>query len=379
MNPNVDVAIVGGGVAGAALALGLAQASKTVLVLERETVPALNGADVVKPAGINVLRELGILDQIVKRGRVRDRLDIYYDAQFVTTLDYKEDAADNFFVLTPYAAVLEVLRAALLQWPNVEYRCGSPVTRLCMEDDSVTSLQLASGEHVRARFYVGADGAQSFVRAQVGLTSERTVYRQRMYFGKFPIVSSVDDCNRLYIDSRGALAYFYPVGTTAFRAVLGFSDPEGTRLAGSAPEVLRARLRSFVCASGDAVDKLDGLASFAQIPVAYMHAPLYGRGNVALVGDAIHCVHPITGQGMNLGIEDAGALVGLVVGMFDGQYSVAECLEAYQRARWQVNRAVVEYGHALATSMTDKQAFVSNFDRQMQASRRRSSSASART
>ncbi len=370
---DADVLIVGGGVAGAVLALALGRKGRRVIVLERAATPALNGADVLKPAGIAVLRSLGLLESVLARGgRKRTSVQIFHDGTRVAELDYRRDLDEgNYFILAPYALVLTSVLEALKELPEVTYLTSQEVTSLQRDGSWVMGMQTSGRGLLRARYYVGADGAMSWVRAQIGIEVQRQTYAQKLYFAKFPAVASVDELNRLYVDSSGALAYFYPVGFDAFRAVLGFEEAEGDRLVSATAEVLQARVRSFASQSQDAVAALTELAGFARIPVARMHAAEYGRGNVALLGDAIHNVHPITGQGMNLSIEDAGELACcLDEALEPGARGSASWLERYRVRRWPINEAVVQYGHGLCSSLKDREQFIASFDRQMQASRR---------
>ena len=76
-----------------------------------------------------------------------------------------------------------------------------------------------------------------------------------------------------------------------------------------------------------------------------------------MLGDAIHNVHPITGQGMNLAIEDASALADALDLALRDACALEDALAGYQAERFPVNQAIVSYGHALATSLEDRQRF----------------------
>jgi HQNO biosynthesis monooxygenase PqsL len=94
---------------------------------------------------------------------------------------------------------------------------------------------------------------------------------------------------------------------------------------------------------------------------------------VVMLGDAIHNVHPITGQGMNLAIEDAGELALQLGQALSGALPLAQALAAYQRQRHGVNEAVVAYGHALVTNFPDKAKFAACFNGALQGSSRSTS------
>jgi 2-polyprenyl-6-methoxyphenol hydroxylase-like FAD-dependent oxidoreductase len=89
-----------------------------------------------------------------------------------------------------------------------------------------------------------------------------------------------------------------------------------------------------------------------------------------MVGNAIHAVHPITGQGMNLAIEDVGELVNCLDAYFNNQSTLQEALLRYQTERYPVNEAVVNYGHSLATTFHQREDFAACLNLHMQGSGR---------
>ncbi|MGV8321476.1 FAD-dependent monooxygenase, partial [Pseudomonas aeruginosa] len=84
------------------------------------------------------------------------------------------------------------------------------------------------------------------------------------------------------------------------------------------------------------------------IPIGYLTLDRYWADNVAMLGDAIHNVHPITGQGMNLAIEDASALADALDLALRDACALEDALAGYPAGRFPVNQAIVSYGHALA-------------------------------
>jgi HQNO biosynthesis monooxygenase PqsL len=372
MTTRADVAIVGGGIGGAVAALGFGREGRRVVVIERGLEPRLNGADVLKPAGIKVLVKYGLLDLLLERGaRKRTKLRIYHDRELVDELNYADDPSLLFFVLIPYRTLLTTVLEILGTMKNVEIRYGTGIRSIEPRGSTIERMHLTSDEVVEASVFVGADGVRSVMREHLGIQVERETYEQKMYFGKFPMVPSVEEVNRLYVDSKKGLAYFYPVGHDFFRAVLAFPEVEGRTLRAAAdPEPLRRRLKEFVSESDDAVAAVDNLDVFDEIPIGRMHAPAYGAGNVALLGDSIHNVHPITGQGMNMSIEDAGALVEHVERFFTDGVPISDCVAGYFKERSPINRAVVAYGHNMATSFHDRELFSSTLNLRIQASSR---------
>lgn len=370
-NHTADVAIVGGGVGGAVTALALGREGKKVICVERDAKPRLNGADVLKPAGIRVMKRLGLIaDLFRKEAQRRTKLRIYHDGELLDELDYSTDPELKYFMLVPYRVILLTLLEHIAKQPEVQHWYDTSVTRVELGDHRIDRLHLSTGDTVEAEVFVGADGKQSVVRQALGIEVEREHYEQKMYFGRFPMVDSAFECNRLYVDSKKGLAYFYPVSNSVFRAVLAFPEEEGRSLRfGHDPTPLRRRLKEFVCDSDDAIEAIQ-LEAFDEIPIARMHAPSYGAGNAVLLGDAVHNVHPITGQGMNTGIEDGGALAIHLMSYFRGECSIEAALDAYYLERSPINGTVVQYGHHLATSFHDRAKFKEALNLKVQGSSR---------
>ncbi len=136
-------------------------------------------------------------------------------------------------------------------------------------------------------------------------------------------------------------------------------------------ESLRRRLQRFVGdESAEAIAAVTGTSRFKGIPIGYLNLDRYWADNVAMLGDAIHNVHPITGQGMNLAIEDASALADALDLALRDACALGDALAGYQAERFPVNQAIVSYGHALATSLEDRQRFAGVFDTALQGSSR---------
>lgn len=197
-------------------------------------------------------------------------------------------------------------------------------------------------------------------------------YTQQMYFAQFPMVESVAACNRLYVNKNHSLAYFYPVGRDEFRAVIGLSKEEGDYYFGQQKKaaLLRKRLSAFVTDSDDAMEAITSLDRFVTFPLCRMNLDAYYKGNVVFVGNAAHSIHPVTGQGMNLAIEDAGTLYPLLENYLDGRMDLGSTFRNYQHLRHGVNEKLVNYGHKLVSSFDDRAAFLNSLNLKLQTSNR---------
>ncbi|MBB5017613.1 HQNO biosynthesis monooxygenase PqsL [Chitinivorax tropicus] len=373
---KIDVLINGCGIGGAVLAYALGRQGYRVAVVEQASRERnLNGADLLKPAGIQVLDDLGLLPATLAHGgRVRHEVEVFHDGELMATIDYRYINERGYFILIPCEHLRRmVLQQIESQLPNVRLLYQTRVTDVeYSEPDHISNVTLSDGQQLHPQVVVGCDGVSSMVRRWLGVQSNRQVYDEPMYFATFPLTTSVDQRNRLYIDSGRGLAYFYPVARDQTRLVICFPREEArTLLQDTSGEALRTRLRTFVSsASDDAIAMVTDTRDFKGIPIGSVNIDRYHGGNMVLLGDAIHTVHPITGQGMNLAIEDAGCLSSLLDQYFQGQITLPTALAAYQQERHPINGGVVEYGHRLASSFHDHRCFAANFNLHLQGSGR---------
>jgi len=369
-----DICICGGGIAGLLLAYTLGKEGLRVLIVERNAVINPNGADVLKPSGIEVLEQAGLLGDLLEaEARVRHEVKIFYNGQLLETMDYRSEHTRSHFMLVPYKVVLNVLLNKLQQLSNVDILLSTGLTGLQKDaEGAVNAIELNNKTRVECRVLVGADGVKSTVREMMNIDASVHTYSQAMYFSQFPMVASADECNRLYVDSNYGLAYFYPINNKEFRCIFGFNQEEGTKLLKEEPNLqkLKARLKEFVTESDDVLDAVTSLSGFATFPLCKMHAAEYYRQNVVLLGNAAHAIHPITGQGMNLAIEDAGVLYPLLKAFFDNSISLADAFKGFSESRRFINGALLEYGHRLATSFHSKEQFKDALNLRVQTSNR---------
>ena len=170
-------------------------------------------------------------------------------------------------------------------------------------------ISLEDGRTLHAALLVGADGARSAVRRLAGIDVERAAYEQRA------LVATVATA---YPERSITWQRFLPSGPQAFLPLAGarasmvwYHDPdEIDRLAALDDAAFLAAMHE---AFPPELGELAGVVERASFPIAKAHASRYVAPRVALIGDAAHTVHPLAGQGVNLGMLDAGALAEVVL------------------------------------------------------------------
>jgi 2-octaprenyl-6-methoxyphenol hydroxylase len=342
---RIDVLIGGAGVAGLALAVALRQglgANFTVVVADPtlDKVPSDPRASAIVAAAQRLFAAIGVWERI--EGEAQPILDM------VVTDSRLADAVRPVFLTfdgdvepgQPFAHMVEnaPLHAALLAKAR---ECGvvlrpvaisqSTPASLGSSDGADLSVGLADGERLRARLLVAADGARSGIRDRARIPARGWSY------GQSAIVTTV-----AHERDHGGRAeeHFLPAGPFAIlplrhcRSSIVWTEQaaEAERILGlPAPEFHAELERRF----GLHLGAIELVGPRRAYPIGLWIARAFIAERLALIGDAAHVIHPIAGQGLNMGLKDVAALAETIVdaarlGLDPGSAAV---LERYQRWR----------------------------------------------
>lgn len=307
----LDVAVVGGGMVGAATALALAKAGFSVALVDAREPAPWSGADDVDlrvvglaPSSVRLLDQLGVWAAIRNaRASAYDRM-VVWDAENGATLRF--DAADEGRDVLGYIVENNLVQSTLwraLEEAGVRRVVPGEVVGYAMREDRA-QLDLASGEVISASLVVAADGADSALRAMVGIATHGRDYAQR------GIVAHVETAMP---HERTAWQRFLPTGPLAFLPLAdGRSSIVWTLPEAEATRVLALDDDAFRDALGVASDyrlgPVGAVTRRASFPLRLKLADRYEVGRLVLLGDAAHAVHPLAGQGVNLGLRDVAEL-----------------------------------------------------------------------
>lgn len=200
-----------------------------------------------------------------------------------------------------------LLRAALLTTvearPNVRCHFGLSVESIDRRQ-ATTRVVLDDGTRLEGALLIAADGSQSPIRQMLDIAVVGRSYGQHALVTHIEIESSHQETAWQRFLPGGPLA-FLPLSDGRSSIVWSLPDSDAERLGTAAEEEF---LRALQEASGDALGRLSSASPRALFPLRAQHAVCYARPGVVLTGDAAHTVHPLAGQGMNLGLLDARAL-----------------------------------------------------------------------
>jgi len=207
-------------------------------------------------------------------------------------------------------------------------------------------VTLDNGSVYAARCLVGADGAESEVRRQAGIGYERRDYEQLAVFGVVATAAEHGEVARQVFLPSGPLAFLPLAGARECAVVWSTSPGEAAALAEMREDAFAERLAA---AGEGCLGAITAVRGRAVAPLFRAEAQRYVGNGIALVGDAAHAVHPMAGQGANLGILDAAALVDCFGG--DDTPARFACdarrLRRYERWRRTENRLMAEVLEAL--------------------------------
>ncbi|HEY6927592.1 MAG TPA: FAD-dependent monooxygenase [Steroidobacteraceae bacterium] len=323
MTEVFDVLVIGGGPVGACAAALLAQdgvgPKLKVAVLEphRPQMPTQDAA--IDPRVVAISRSSERILQAARAwGGVRrlspyERMRIWHESvPPISPGSLVFDAADVGEPNLGYIVENRVLQAALLESFVAAGGRVEPAQFVGLKIDAEAVTVETSGGSLSARLVIGADGAQSAVRRAVGLTVDSSDYRQTAIVATVATERSHEKTAWQRFMRNGTLA-FLPLADGS-SSIVWSADNE---LAKMLLEVSPAEFAGELDRASDRV--LGGtrlVSDRASFPLRRLAAHRFAAQRVALIGDAAHVVHPLAGQGVNLGLLDAAVLAEL---LFDGR------------------------------------------------------------
>jgi ubiquinone biosynthesis UbiH/UbiF/VisC/COQ6 family hydroxylase len=331
-----EVVVVGGGVVGAATALALRREGFDVALVEKGKAPAPWKAEAydarvyaISPGSTRFLAGCGVWDRIkAQRASPYTRMQVW-ESTPLQALDF--DAAELAVPELGHIIEDSLLRATL--WDalaGAAVRTGVHVTNLVL-DNGRARLTLSDGEMLGAELVVAAEGADSPLREWAGIDVGGWAYPQRSIV-----------CNVTTEKPHHGIAYqrFMPGGPLAFLPLAdGRSSIVWSTDTAEAEELMALPAAEFRERLGEAFQMRLGAITAADkrfaFPLRLLHAQSYVAPGVALVGDAAHVIHPMAGQGLNLGLADVEALVAVLVEARRQKRPLGALrgLQRYERAR----------------------------------------------
>jgi len=331
-----DVVVVGGGVVGAATALALARQGFDVALIEKGAAPAPFKPEhydarvyAISPGSARFLQGCGVWGQVVaQRVSPYTRMQVWEGTPAQSlTFDAAELAVPELGYIIEDSLLRAMLWSALAGAPVLT---GVQVTSLSL-DSGKPRLKLSNGEVLEAELIVAAEGADSPLREWAGIEVGGWAYPQRSIVANVTTEKPHRGTAYQHFMPGGPLA-FLPLADGRSSIVWSTDTAEAEALMALPDAAFRERLGEAFHQHLGAITAADKRYAF---PLRLLHAQNYVAPGVALVGDAAHVIHPMAGQGLNLGLADVEALVAVVVEARKQKKSVGalRALQRYERAR----------------------------------------------
>ncbi len=337
---NVDVAIVGGGMVGLAVACGLQGSGLRVAVLEQnllqplaESAPPALRVSAINAASEKLLTRLGVWPSIVaSRASCYHGMEVWDKDSFGRiAFDDRSMGYSHLGHIIENDVIHQALWQKAQQCQDVTLMAPAGVQQVAWGENEAF-LTLKDGGMLTARLVVGADGANSWLRDKADIALTSWDYRHHALVATIRTDEPHEAVARQVFHDDGILAF------------LPLSDPHLCSIVWSLPPLEAARMQeateeAFNQALDMAFDNRLGLCHVESerlvFPLTGRYARQFAAHRLALVGDAAHTIHPLAGQGVNLGFMDAAELVNELKRLHGAGKDIGQhlYLRRYERSR----------------------------------------------
>jgi len=345
---QVDIAIVGGGMVGASLALALAATTKRVLLIEAvvpdsSAQPSFDDRTTALGNGSRrVFETLGVWPHLAAHAAAVREIRVSDGGHAgAARLSAAEQGLEALGYVVPNRAIGQALWRQLGAQPALAIRNPAQVSELQLDAGAARLVVGAASEHVRARVVVAADGAQSLVRAAAGIGAELEDYDQVAV-----VVHVATDLPATEV----AYERFTATGPLAVLPLVdGRYTVVWTLAPGRAREVCALDDAAFAAALqadfGWRIGRIVQVGARAAYPLRLSRAERMVGTRAVLVGNAAQALHPVAGQGFNLGLRDAALLAEILAAAPDP--GAPAVLEDYERRRAADRRGMIGFTDGL--------------------------------
>ena len=346
---NASLVIVGGGPVGLAFALAASRlANVDVTVVERNATPgaalALSApfdhrVYALSPASLAFLGTLGASPDAVRAAPVRAMQVWGDDGESHLDLAKGEPIA----TIVEHAALMAALEQAVARTEDTKgirmLRGVTPKAMHVIENGNCRELEMADGSMLRADLLIGADGSRSKIREWAGISADTKDYQSDGIVANFHAEFAHGDVARQWFTNEFVLA-FLPLPQKQISIVWSVAKAKSDALKDLADDQF---CDAVAVAGHHALGKLSLASPIARFPLARVIARHWCEAGLALMGDAAHAVHPLAGQGVNLGFADARTLFEILsLRSKFSELGDIMVLRKYERARRESTLALSE-------------------------------------
>ncbi len=344
---DCEVLVVGAGPTGLTLAASLRAYGIEVRIVDQcpDRVHESRALG-VQPRSLEVLRGLGVADELVRRGNSAARLQAHAGTRVTSVPMFDlglDDTAYSFLLFLSQAEIESVLGEHLAA-QDVRVERGVRLVSHA-SDGSTCTLARPDGspEVVRARYVAGCDGVHSTVREQAGIRFTGARYPQTFLLADLEVDGLDPGSVHTFVTDRGPLLFF-PLRHPASWRLIGMrpAHPTATTESTGSGQVTLAELQSLTDEAAGPRLRLHDPVWMTAFHLAHRQAETYRSGRAFLAGDAAHVHSPVGAQGMNTGIQDAWNLAWKLALVCRG-VAPESLLASYDEERRPVGQFVVRF------------------------------------
>ncbi|GAB4116051.1 MAG: UbiH/UbiF family hydroxylase [Sideroxydans sp.] len=332
-----DIVIIGGGLVGASLAAALKDSGLKLALLESGAPPPVSTAPdnwdsriyAFTPGNAEFLRECGAWQRLdMSRVQQVEEMRVFGDTGARLSFSAYQLGAPELAFILESRLLQDALWQVLHEQGNLTLLQPARCAELTWHDEAAL-LKLQDGREISTKLIIGADGRDSWVRHQAGMTETPTPYQQHGVVANFACEKNHRGIAHQWFQEDGILALL-PLPGRRVSIVWSVSPEKSAELLALTHSDLCARVSA---AANYTLGELTLITPPAAFPLRVLNLAHITQPRLALVGDAAHNVHPLAGQGVNLGLRDARELSQTIL-----QRGALDCgdlrlLRRYERAR----------------------------------------------
>jgi 2-polyprenyl-6-methoxyphenol hydroxylase-like FAD-dependent oxidoreductase len=350
---KADVAIVGAGIAGSALALELQKRNISTLLLDRRKgLDSTPRGITFQPNGLEALEKIGVLDSVQQMGSAERILEVRdWNQEILLEADYGLLDHPQNYIMTADAVQVEHLLGYKAENLGAQTVWNTRFQEIIWNNGIAQGLrcEVEGGlSEVKTSIIVGADGPHSQVRDSFGATTRIKKYSDSFMVGLIGPVSELKDRARQY-QAPGKMLGIMPAGPEAtyiFYSVgsRGFDELKKQGLGKFKDEVTQAAPEL-----AEAFGAMEAWTRIAYFTPSFIKVDPWVGNGVALLGDSAHTFHPHAGQGVNLSLQDALALADVIADALSTGDTSAKKLSQYQTSRKMFADVIGQHAHYTST------------------------------
>lgn len=339
---SYDLTIVGGGMVGLTLAASLAKSTLNIAIIENNQANSLSETPATRVSAISAASRT-IFEKLDVWPAINQQRITPYDTMAVwekdsfgkIAFDAQQVDATQLGYIIENEQIQHALLTTVQKQTNVTFYSPDKLTNIALGDGEAW-LTLESGKNITTKLVVGADGANSWVRNKVDIPLTHWDYNHHALVATIKTDLAHEHCARQVFTPDGPLA-FLPLFEKDLCSIVWSVPPEKAKqlLALSDAEFNKQLTRTF-----------DNRLGFCELqsernsfPLTMRYARDFAKHRIALIGDAAHTIHPLAGQGVNLGLLDAVSLAQCIVENSDADKDIGVYAHLRQFERWRKTEA----------------------------------------